>query len=233
MNLRSDLWHYIVGTSGIFLRAVPLLLGIGFIAFSLYGCAGTGCCISLTNDSKETISYLVIGIGYVTVPKSEQATAATVTKLYALGVLNTVRSRFRKKYRYMSNFQINWGLLLPLLVTSVVAVFGWIVGHRLNAERDLHNKRVELRIKFLLEAYRKLEASIEQEINRENLNVLESAISDIQLLGSPEQVDKVLDWSKQFSKKETQKGCQLTGPTGRFEKKFEKGIRLAAHRQKN
>ena len=98
----------------------------------------------------------------------------------------------------MEKLNLNWGLLLPLLVTTIVAISGWIVGHRLNAERDLHNKRVELRIKYLLEAYRKLEASVEQEVNRENLDVLESAISDIQLLGSPDQVEKVLAWSAQF-----------------------------------
>jgi hypothetical protein len=32
---------------------------------------------------------------------------------------------------------VNWQLLIPLLVTTVVAVSGWVVGQRLNAERDL------------------------------------------------------------------------------------------------
>ncbi len=104
---------------------------------------------------------------------------------------------------------INWQLLIPLLVTAVVAVSGWIVGHRLNAERDLQNKRIELRIKYLLEAYRNLESSVETEVSRENLTILESAISDIQLLGTPEQVDKVLSWSSQFSKTGTQKDVNL------------------------
>jgi len=104
---------------------------------------------------------------------------------------------------------INWQLLIPLLVTTLVAVAGWIVGHRLNAERDLQNKRVELRIRYLLEAYRNLEASIETEVSRKNLDVLEAAISDIQLLGSPEQVDKVLAWSSQFAKTGTQKDVNL------------------------
>lgn len=104
---------------------------------------------------------------------------------------------------------INWQLLVPLLVTTIVAVTGWVVGHRLNAERDLHNKRIELRVKYLLAAYRNLESAIETEITRENLNILESAISDIQLLGTPEQVDKVLTWSSQFSKTGTQENVNL------------------------
>lgn len=105
--------------------------------------------------------------------------------------------------------EISWKILLPLLVTIALAIAGWVVGHSLNAERDLHNKRVELRIKYLLEAYRKLESSIEQEVSRENLSVLESAISDVQLLGTPEQVDKVLAWSDQFKGKERQKDVNL------------------------
>ena len=109
----------------------------------------------------------------------------------------------------MDNEIINWKLLIPLLVTAVVAISGWIVGHKLNSERNLHNKRVELRIKYLMEAYRKLEASVETEVSRENLDILESAISDIQLLGTPEQVDKVLVWSRRFSEGETQKDVNL------------------------
>ncbi len=109
----------------------------------------------------------------------------------------------------MSMDIVNWSLLIPLIVTTVVAVSGWVAGHRLNSERDLHNKRVELRIKYLLEAYRNLEASVETEISRENLDVLESAISDIQLLGTPEQVDKVLAWSNQFSETGTHEDVNL------------------------
>ena len=109
----------------------------------------------------------------------------------------------------MERLNFNWALLLPLLVTTIVAISGWVAGHRLNAERDLHNKRVELRIKYLLEAYRKLEASVEQEVNRENLDVLESAISDIQLLGTPEQAEKVLAWSSQFTGEKTHENVNL------------------------
>jgi hypothetical protein len=109
----------------------------------------------------------------------------------------------------MGKEMINWQLLIPLVVTTVVAVAGWVVGHWLNSERDAQNKRIELRIKYLLEAYRKLEASVETEVSRENLSILESAISDIQLLGSPEQVEKVLSWSSQFAKTGVHKDVNL------------------------
>ena len=47
---------------------------------------------------------------------------------------------------------MNWSLLIPLIVTTIIAVAGWVVGHRLNAERDLHNKRVELRVSWVVRA---------------------------------------------------------------------------------
>ena len=81
-------------------------------------------------------------------------------------------------------------LLLPLLVTTVVAVTGWFVGHRLSANRDRVNKKHDQRILFLIDAYRRLEAgacrgSLEGTAFAAGF---ESAIADIQLLGTPEQV---------------------------------------------
>ena len=49
---------------------------------------------------------------------------------------------------------INLQLLIPLVVITVVAISGWIVGHKLNAERELQNKRIELRIKYCLKGRR-------------------------------------------------------------------------------
>ena len=86
MKLHSYIWQYLEGAAAILLPTAPRFFSIGFLALSLWGCAGINCCISITNDSEETIRYLVIGIGIVTVPKSAQTVAATVTKLNALGV---------------------------------------------------------------------------------------------------------------------------------------------------
>lgn len=54
---------------------------------------------------------------------------------------------------------MNWGLLLPLLITTFTAVAGWLVVHWMAAKRDQTNKRRDLRIQYLIEAYRKLEGS--------------------------------------------------------------------------
>ena len=84
---------------------------------------------------------------------------------------------------------MNWGLLFPLLVTTVIAVAGWWVVHRMTAKRDRENKRRDLRIQYLIDAYRKLEGVSNREENSpEWAKKLESAIADIQLFGSARQV---------------------------------------------
>ena len=84
---------------------------------------------------------------------------------------------------------MNWQLLIPLLITTGVAVLGWLVGHALNAKRDIKNKRREIQVQYLVEAYRRLEAGTcrgpihETEFGKG----FESAIADIQLLGTEDQ----------------------------------------------
>jgi hypothetical protein len=79
-------------------------------------------------------------------------------------------------------------IVIPLVVTTVIALAGWIVVHRLNAERDLKNSRLQLRTQYLLEIYRKLERSCGKAVTRESADDIEVALADLQLLGSAEQV---------------------------------------------
>jgi hypothetical protein len=81
---------------------------------------------------------------------------------------------------------MNWNLLLPLLVTTSVGIVGWIAAHRLAAARDHRSKRREVRLGFLLAAYRNLEAGASRGPLHENkfADGFESAIADIQLLGT-------------------------------------------------
>ena len=84
---------------------------------------------------------------------------------------------------------MNCQLLLPLLTTTFVAIAGWLAGHTLNARRDLRNKKREIRVQYLLEAYRRLEAgTCRGSIHGTDFAApFESAIADIQLLGTIEQ----------------------------------------------
>ena len=96
---------------------------------------------------------------------------------------------------------MNWQLLIPLLVTTVVAIIGWFIAHRLAAARDRESKRRDKRIQYLVEAFRRL-ATVG---NRPNLSEcaeeLESAIADIQLFGTPEQINKVQALTKELGEK--------------------------------
>jgi len=95
---------------------------------------------------------------------------------------------------------MNFELLLPLLITTLVAILGWIVAHRLAAKRDVANKRRELRTNYLINAYRKLESSANPLHPQARWECLELAIADIQLFGTPRQVKMAIDFAKTMEK---------------------------------
>jgi hypothetical protein len=94
---------------------------------------------------------------------------------------------------------MNINLLIPLLITTIVGILGWIVAHRLTAKRDLANKRRELRVKYLIDAYRQLEGAGNRIESSSKWTELESAIADIQLLGTPEQVEMAKRFAEEFA----------------------------------
>ncbi len=85
---------------------------------------------------------------------------------------------------------MNWQLLIPLLVTTLVAVAGWMAAHRFNSQRDLRSKRREIRVDYLIRAYQRLEAGACREaLDASNdRRDFESAVADIQLFGTNDQV---------------------------------------------
>jgi len=76
-----------------------------------------------------------------------------------------------------------------IIVTIFLAVVGWLIGHHFTTQRDVANKRRELTIEHLIQAYRILtnEISHREESQERNLK-LENILSDIQLFGSQEQI---------------------------------------------
>ncbi len=83
---------------------------------------------------------------------------------------------------------MDWRLFAQFAVTLVVAVFGGWIGHHFSARRDVANERRKLRISYLLEAYRRLEGASNRDDPKTCWPQFESAIADIQLLGSAHQV---------------------------------------------
>ena len=80
--------------------------------------------------------------------------------------------------------------IIKLLVTVIVAVVGWIIAHYFTSRRDLSNKRREIQTSYLIDAYRKIDISIEPEtFDKEWCESLQSAFSEIQLFGTNEQIN--------------------------------------------
>lgn len=98
---------------------------------------------------------------------------------------------------------MDWKLFAQLAVTLVVAVLGGWSGHHLSMRRDLAGERRKLRVSYLLEAYRRLEGAANRGDASRCRPEYESAIADIQLLGSPRQVSLARQFAIEIATKRT------------------------------
>lgn len=83
---------------------------------------------------------------------------------------------------------MNSPLLFTLLVPTLVAVASWFIGSWLSVRRDRATKRRDLRVQYLIEAYRRLASATNRTELDAHLADLDSAMVDIQLFGSAEQI---------------------------------------------
>lgn len=75
------------------------------------------------------------------------------------------------------------------IIPILSALIGIMIGHWLSRKRDFENVKREIRINYLIEAYRKLERGAVPQAKCFNKGDFESAIADIQMLGNPDQVN--------------------------------------------
>ena len=81
---------------------------------------------------------------------------------------------------------------LKIVVTIILAVIGWIIGHHFTRKRDVMSKKREITLDHLINAYRILTHDITRRPETKERNEkLEAIISDIQLFGSEEQIELV------------------------------------------
>ncbi len=81
-----------------------------------------------------------------------------------------------------------------ILITIILAVIGWVVGYYFTTRKDINQKRRDLSIEHLINAYRILTNEIShRKETKENNTQLENILSDIQLFGSEEQVQLAKD----------------------------------------
>lgn len=90
--------------------------------------------------------------------------------------------------------------ILTITISALLSVAGWFIGYLTTVRRDRLSKRRDLRTQYLLDAYRRLEsAANRREPNEEHKKALESAVADIQLLGSREQVHLARQFALEFA----------------------------------
>jgi hypothetical protein len=98
---------------------------------------------------------------------------------------------------------MDWKLFAQLVMTLVVAIVGMWIGHHFSARRDVTNERRKLQISYLLEAYRRLEGASNRDNPKACWPQFESAIADIQLLGSSRQVTLARQFAIDMAKHRT------------------------------
>jgi hypothetical protein len=85
---------------------------------------------------------------------------------------------------------MDWKLFAQLAATGLVTVLGWWVVNFFSKRRDIENDRRKLRTEYLVEAYRRLESATHREGRQKEFeDRLESAVEDIQLLGTAKQAE--------------------------------------------
>lgn len=76
-----------------------------------------------------------------------------------------------------------------------------VLTHLLTSRRDLANRRRELRVEYLLSAYRTMADSPERDLYRgsPDARAFEKAVADIQLLGSRQQVELATELAREMA----------------------------------
>ena len=91
--------------------------------------------------------------------------------------------------RHQGAAAIDWRLALTIGIPGILVVAGWFFVHGLNARRDLVQRRREARIRALETAYIRLAKASNRPLTNELLDDLELFVSEIQLYGTPAQVE--------------------------------------------
>lgn len=99
---------------------------------------------------------------------------------------------------------------LTLTITVIVALLGWLLVHRLNSERDLRNKKREIVLSHLIEAYMVLTHELNREWTDERALIFESMVSRIQLFGTINSIEQLKQMIDQFTKTRAMDLTKLT-----------------------
>lgn len=79
--------------------------------------------------------------------------------------------------------------VISVVLSAVVVMLGWFTAHHFAVARDHANKLREIRLEYLISAYRQLGDATQRKPNSEEFRRLEAVFHDVQLFGSTEQLE--------------------------------------------
>lgn len=85
------------------------------------------------------------------------------------------------------------------IVALLVSIASWFIGHSLSKKRDFINKKKEIRIQYLINAWQLIEDASNRPDNK-SLKNFEKAIADIQLFGTLRQIQLSRDIAINFAR---------------------------------
>lgn len=94
---------------------------------------------------------------------------------------------------------MSWQLIIPVAITIVLAIAGWVVGHKLTSQRDIKNKQREIRIKYLIDAYEALMVAGRNRTILPNHKEVERSVFIIEMFGTPKQVELSRKFTKEMA----------------------------------
>ena len=94
------------------------------------------------------------------------------------------------------------------IIGVLIIVIGWFVGYFLSKRQDAINKRKEMRINYLINAWRSLESASNRE-NNDFLENFETSIADIQLFGTKKQIELAQKFAVELSENKSANNLDL------------------------
>ena len=95
---------------------------------------------------------------------------------------------------------IDWRLVATIGFPTTVVVAGWFLVHWLNARKDLASRKREARLKALEAAYMRVATSSNRPITEKSADDLETFVSELQLYGTPRQIQLMSEIVEGFKK---------------------------------
>jgi hypothetical protein len=83
---------------------------------------------------------------------------------------------------------LDWKLILSILIPGIIVIVGWFIAHWLTSKRDFRARRREARVQGLEAAYIRVASYANRDLTEEVMEKLETFVSEIQLYGTPRQV---------------------------------------------